>query len=70
MGDEDADLDRIGQEEIEGRTGATEASAGPPEGASPAGPHEKPSLTNPEATAGSGALPSPTPDGEADAATG
>lgn len=65
------DLDRVGQAEIEGRAGAAAPAEGEaPEGASPAGPHAAPSLTEPEATPGTGSLPSPTPDGEADAGTG
>ena len=39
-------------------------------GQPPAGPHAKPELTDPRSTAGTGALPSPTPDGEADPGTG
>lgn len=64
----DADLDRVGQEEIEGRGGA--AGPAPAPDGSPAGPHAKPSLTNPDATSGTGSLPSASPGDEADAATG
>ena len=67
-GKEDADLDRVGQAEIEGRAGTSDA-AGRPD-MPPAGPHAKPSLTSPEATPGAGSLPSSSPDDEADAATG
>ena len=66
----DADLDRVGQEQIEGRAGTPAVPGGVPAGASPAGPHETPSLTNPDATAGTGSLPSPTQGDEVDAATG
>ena len=66
----DADLDRVGQEEIEGRAGAPAGTGVVPADAPPAGPHETPSLTNPDATAGTGSLPSPTPGDEVDAATG
>ena len=69
-GDDGASFDRAGQAEIEGRT----APAGEPgdmtTGQPPAGPHAKPELTDPRSTAGTGALPSPTPDGEADPGTG
>ena len=61
-------LDSQGQAEIEGRTNTAEEAAS--WDAPMAGPHARPELTNPEATAGTGALPSPTPDDEADAATG
>ena len=69
-GDDGPSFDSAGQAEIEGRT----APAGEPAGATPdmppAGPHARPELTDSRSTAGTGALPSPTPDGEADAATG
>lgn len=61
-------FDRAGQAEIEGRDAARAIGATPDQ--HPAGPHERPELTDPLSTAGTGALPSPTPDGEADAATG
>lgn len=64
-------FDSAGQAEIEGRKAApaTGTAAADP-GGPPAGPHETLELTDPLSTAGSGALPSATPDGEADAATG
>ena len=65
-----ADLDKLGQEAIEGRTGTADVPGGVPSGAAPAGPHETPSLTNHDATAGTGSLPSPTSGDEVDAATG
>ncbi len=66
-----SDLDKAGQEEIEGRAAATPAAAdGAARQLTPAGPHAETGLTNPDATPGTGALPSPTPDDEADAATG
>lgn len=37
---------------------------------SPAGPHDTPELTNPIATPGSGTLPSPRHDDEADGSSG
>ena len=67
-GGDDADLDRIGQEEIEGRTGAGETA--PPPDMPPAGPHDKPFLIDPDATAGTGSLPAPTPGDEVDPGTG
>ncbi len=71
--DEDgAALDRRGQDEIEGRTGAGTPApdAAPSTTSPPAGPHGTPELTEPAATPGTGALPDADPDGEADAATG
>ncbi len=69
-GDDGKAFDRAGQAEIEGRT----APAGEPGAVTPdeppAGPHAKPELTDPLSTAGTGALPNPTPDGEADPGTG
>lgn len=59
--------DQIGQAEIEGRTETVEKAR--PD-MPPAGPHASPSLTNAEATPGSGALPVAPPDGEADPGVG
>ncbi|WP_237477668.1 hypothetical protein [Lichenibacterium dinghuense] len=67
--DDGAALDGRGQAEIEGRAKAGTADA-PAPGAPPAGPHGTPELTEPGATPGTGALPDPGPDDEADAATG
>ncbi len=39
-------------------------------GTSPAGPHDKPELTNNASTPGAGTLPSPKTDGEADSSSG
>ena len=68
--DDGRSFDSEGQAEIEGRTGRAGDAAAPAPDQPIAGPHATPELTNPEATAGTGALPSATPDGEADAATG
>lgn len=64
-----AEFDKAGQEEIEGRKGEPEDAPDQPK-APPAGPHAEPSLTNPDATPGTGSLPDPTSDDEVDAATG
>jgi hypothetical protein len=65
------DLDKAGQAEIEGRSTATPTGAKEaPKRTMPAGPHAEPTLTSPDATPGAGALPSASPDDEADAATG
>jgi hypothetical protein len=62
-----ADLDKVGQDEIEGRTASTDTSSETPP---TPGTHAESALTNHEATPGSGALPSAEPHDEADAATG
>jgi hypothetical protein len=62
-----ADLDKVGQDEIEGRTAPTHVSS---EALPTPGTHAQSDLTNHDATPGSGALPSAEPHDEADAATG
>ena len=67
----DTDFDKAGQDDIEGRSAGTPAGTnGAAKRTKPAGPHAEPALTSPDATPGAGALPSLSPDDEADAATG
>ena len=57
------DSDKAAQDAIEGRTGP--AASGTPETSDrppSAGPHADPALINPDATPGTGALPSPGGD--------
>ena len=65
-----AEFDKAGQDEVEGRTGTAKVAERRPTQAPAAGPHAEPSLTNPDATPGTGSLPAPVSDDEADAATG
>ena len=67
--DKGADIDKAGQAEIEGRTGQDKSGKGSPEMPA-AGPHARPSLTNPDATPGTGSLPSTSAGDEADPGTG
>lgn len=69
-GEDGQSFDSAGQAEIEGRTGPVGEAVVTTADQPPAGPHAKPELTDPLSTAGTGALPDPTPGGEADAATG
>lgn len=61
--------DKAAQHAIEGRTAASK-TPGTSDNPPPAGPHADPALINSDATPGTGALPSPDEDGDADAASG
>ncbi len=69
-GEDGVSFDERGQAEIEGRGGPTGGAAAPAPGQPAAGPHARPEQTNPDATAGTGALPDVTPDGEVDPGVG
>ena len=57
------DADTVARNAIEGHADPSNAKARlDPEPAPSAGPHSDPSLVNPEATPGTGALPSPGED--------
>ncbi len=62
--------DKAAQDAVEGRTPDQAGAAKPAAQAPPAGPHADPALTNPDATPGSGYLPSLGPDDDADPAGG
>ena len=59
--------DKAAQDVVEGRTPDQSGRPPEPEGkAPPAGPHADPALVNPDATPGSGYLPEPSADDDAD----
>lgn len=63
--------DKAAQDSIEGRTAGRGGDSPEPEATPPAaGPHANPELINPDATPGTGALPTPGKEGDADPGSG